>query len=114
MIRARMRSPRRTVSRCLSEQDGDPRFAGARRLVNGLRANSFTSLRSAATHRIAALARECAQSQRGIRPPIGLRRYVTPYRLSFSRPLSCSIGGVQEFGFCTEGDKGVIPYLGQR
>ena len=73
-----------------------------RRLVDGLRANSFTSLRSAATHRVAALARECAQSRRGIRPPIGLRRDAAPYRLSFSRPLLCSIGGVQEFEFGNE------------
>ena len=107
MIRARMRSPRRTVSRCLSEQDGDPRFAGARRLVNGLRANSFTSLRSAATHRISALAGECAQSQRGIRPLIGLRRDAGCYRLSFFRPLPCSAGGVHEFEFGNRMARGV-------
>ena len=91
MIRARMRRPRRTVSRCSAE------CAVVRRLVDGLRSNSFTSLRSAATHRIAALARECAQSQRGIRPLIGLRRDATPYRLSFFRPLPRSAGGVQDF-----------------
>ena len=75
-----MRSPRRTVSRWSAECVGDPRFAVARRLVDGLRANSFTSLRFAATHRIAVLAKECAQSKRGIRPPIGLRTDATPYR----------------------------------
>ena len=47
MMRARMRSPRRTVSRCSGEYDGDPSSAVARRLIDGLRANSFTSLRSA-------------------------------------------------------------------
>ena len=43
--RARMRSPRRTVSCCSSGQDSDPRFGVARRLVDSFRANSFTSLR---------------------------------------------------------------------
>ena len=38
--------------------------------------------RSAATHRTAALARECAQSQRGIRPLIALRRDAARYRQS--------------------------------
>ena len=70
ITRAKMRSPRRIVSRCSAECAGGPRFAVARRLVNGLCANSFTSLRFAATHRIAVLAKECAQSKRGIRPPI--------------------------------------------
>ena len=42
----------------------------------------FPSLRFAATHRIAALAVECAQSQRGIRPLIALRRDAAPYRPS--------------------------------
>ena len=37
MMRARMRSPRWTVSRCSSEYDGDPRRTVARRLVDGLR-----------------------------------------------------------------------------
>ena len=59
----------------------------------------FPSLRFAATHRIAALAVECAQSQRGIRPLIALRRDAGCYRLSFFRPLQRSIGGVQEFEF---------------
>ena len=58
-------------------------------LVDGLRANSFTSLRSAATHRTAALATECAQSQRGIRPLIALRRDAGRYRaLFFSAPTA--------------------------
>ena len=34
-MRARMRSPRRIVSRCSGEYVGDPRFAVARRLVGG-------------------------------------------------------------------------------
>ena len=59
----------------------------------------FPSLRFAATHRIAALAVECAQSQRGIRPLIALRRDAGCYKLSFFRPLPRSIGGVQEFEF---------------
>ena len=73
----------------------------------------FPSLWFAATHRIAALAGECAQSQRGIRPLIALRRDAAPYRPSphssaqgcgvlqalFFRPLQRSIGGVQEFEF---------------
>ena len=42
----------------------------------------FPSLRFAATHRIAALAVECAQSQRGIRPLIAPRRDAAPYRPS--------------------------------
>ncbi len=42
----------------------------------------FPSLRFAATHRIAALAVECAQSQRGIRPLKALRRDAAPYRPS--------------------------------
>ena len=107
MMRAKMRSPRRTVSRCSAEQYGDSRFAVARRLVDGLRANSFPSLRSAATHRVAALARECAQSQRGIRPPIALRRDAGRYRLSFFRPLPRSTGGVQEFEFGNRMARGV-------
>ena len=72
--RARIRSPRRTASRCSAE------CAVARRLVDGLRANSSLSLRSTATLRVAVLAGECAQSQRGIRPLIGLRRDARPYR----------------------------------
>ena len=59
----------------------------------------FPSLWFAATHRIAALAVECAQSQRGIRPLIALRRDAGCYGLSFFRPLQRSIGGVQEFEF---------------
>ena len=62
----------------------------------------FPSRRFAAIHGFAALARECAQAQRGIRPPIGPRRDATPYRLSFFRPLPCSAGGVQEFELVTE------------
>ena len=45
----------------------------------------FPSLRFAATHRIAALAVECAQSQRGIRPLKALRRDAAPYRPSLHR-----------------------------
>ena len=67
----------------------------------------FPSLRFAATHRIAALARECAQSQRGIRPPIALRTDAGRYRLSFFRPLPRSTGGVQEFEFGNRMARGV-------
>ena len=59
----------------------------------------FPSLRFAATHRIAALAVECAQSQRGIRPLIALRRDAGCDKRSFFWPLPRSIGGVQEFEF---------------
>ena len=81
IIRAGMRRPRLIVSRCSAD------CAVVWRLVDGLRANSFTSLRSAATHRTAALATECAQSQRGIRPLIALRRDAGCYKRSFFRPL---------------------------
>ena len=37
MMRARMRSPRWTVSRCSAEYDGDPRSGVVRRLSRGLR-----------------------------------------------------------------------------
>ena len=78
--RARMRSPRRTVSRCSSGQDSGPRFGVARRLVDGFRANSFTAPRSAAAHRSAALARECEQIKLEIRPLIALRTNAGCYR----------------------------------
>ena len=61
--------------------------------------NSFTSLRSAAVHRTAPLARESEQTKRRKRPPITGRTPAPPYRPSFRRPLSCSIGGVQEIEF---------------
>ena len=80
IIRAMMRSPRRSVSRSSAVYAVDPRFAVARRLVDGLRANSFTSLRSAAVQRTAALAKECERIRREKRPPIGLRKDATPYR----------------------------------
>ena len=93
-----------------------PLLGGVRRrpaIVRWSPRQLFPSLRFAATHRIAALAVECAQSQRGIRPLIalrrerpltgrpliGLRRDAGCYRLSFFRPLQPSIGGVQEFKF---------------
>ena len=82
MMRARMRSPRRTVSRCSAEQDGAPRFVVAQRWVDGLRANSFTSLRSAATHLTAAVVEECEQMKLEIRPLMALRRDARRYRLS--------------------------------
>ena len=62
-----------TVSRCSVERDGGPRFDVPRRSVDGLSANSFTFLRSAAAHQIAAFARECEQMKLEIRPLITLR-----------------------------------------
>ena len=102
-----------SVSRCSVECVGDPRFAVARRLVDGLRANSFTSLRSAATHRTAALTRKCEQIKREKRPLMALRRDAGRYRLAFSRPLPRSTGGVQELSFVPKGTRGVISYLKQ-
>ena len=82
-----------TVSRCSVEQDGGSRFAVAQRLVDGLSANSFTPLRSAAAHRIAALARECEQMKLGIRPLVTLRTNAGCYR-PFPRGSAQGCGGL--------------------
>ena len=87
-----MRSPLRTVSRCSVERDGDLCFAVARRSVDGLSANLFTFLRSAAAHRIAAFARECEQMKLEIRPLITLRTNAGCYR-PFPRGSAQGCGG---------------------
>ena len=88
-----MRSPLRTVSRCSVERDGDLCFAVARRSVDGLSANLFTFLRSAAAHRIAAFARECEQMKLEIRPLITLRTNAGCYR-PFPRIPAQTHGGL--------------------
>ena len=71
----------------------------SRRLFDGLRANFFPlcGLPRLIGSRLSQV--ECAQSQRGVRPPIALRTDAGRYRLSFFRPLPRSTGGVQEFEF---------------
>ena len=82
-----------SVSRCSAEQDGDPCFAVARRSVVGLSAKLFTSLRSAAAHRIAAFARECEQIELEVRPLIALRTNAGCYR-PFPRGSAQGCGGL--------------------
>ena len=62
----------------------------------------FPSLWSAATHRIAALAGECARSQRGIRPLIAQRRDAGCYRLSFFGPFNAVLGVYRSLSSVTE------------
>ena len=93
-----------------------------RRLVDGLRANSFTSLRSAAVHRTASVAEKCEQIKREIRPLMALRTNTGRYgpfprdsaqgcgvlqALFFSAPF-VQYWGAQEFQFCNRAARVVI------
>ena len=68
-------------------------YSVSRRSVDGLSANLFTALRSAATRRIAALPRECEQMKLEIRPLIALRTNAGRYR-PFPRGSAPGCGGL--------------------
>ena len=107
--RARIRSPRRTASRCSAE------CAVARRLVDGLPRQLVPlpavyrdSSGRCSRRRVCTIATWNKTSHRAAqgcgplqaRSPVGSRRNAGCYRLSFFRPLPRSSGDVQEFEFC--------------
>ena len=93
----RRHSPRQIVSCRSAEKDGEARAAVARRLVDGLRANSFTSLRFAATHRITA--RKCNRFSDVFRSAWDVQRFGTARKCNLGRRRGlCRYGPYRKVG----------------